>query len=572
MLRVVLLAAITLVAAAVAAGARTTVTEYSYNDDGALTSVSRQVDDRAPEVTYLTWDNFVPDVADPTTGTVRLGTGTLSAIGPAPGRENASEQFSFDPRDRLLDHSGVEGEQTYDYHARGMMASASRDDDQLRFYYDTEQDARLSNIHQASTDTWSAYLGKARFLNDGSEEVLLNPRKKDIEGSYRPVDESLESYSYEAYGSSASTPPADGGYDLASNPMRYAGEYRDPIWGGYYLRARWYHPEYAVFLSRDSMSNLGRYNYTSGNPIMRVDPSGLKFDYMNDVGKPLGGFLKGLNKGFFGHIARFFLSPLLGPLQIIADPGGFWNAIKTNQNGIDVFLVLGIASEAIGGYVDAAYAAVGTSFTKRFLTRTISDVALGLGQSTAAAARRGFDHFDWNTFVQGAELTAGAVFYRRVFRFNVRKAKNGVVGPVGNVGNNAGNLANNITHTPLESSQGVLREDSYEAPWMQRHDDGLLSNVDDAEFERQVIESQVKNRQREFLNNRNETLSEIRSNAKTQLKGGHGRSFVKGVKGSATRVSRAPSFDDILEESGTSNSFPNQAANHSHGIVDELVK
>ncbi|MCP4630031.1 MAG: hypothetical protein GY850_41960 [bacterium] len=32
--------------------------------------------------------------------------------------------------------------------------------------------------------------------------------------------------------------------------FRYAGEYRDPLWGGYYLRARWYHPDLTTFIAR----------------------------------------------------------------------------------------------------------------------------------------------------------------------------------------------------------------------------------------------------------------------------------------------------------------------------------
>src|SRR5262245_59683939 len=51
----------------------TTKKTYQYNSDGAPTAVTTQVDGGTPSTVYLTWDNFVPSVADPTTGTVARG-------------------------------------------------------------------------------------------------------------------------------------------------------------------------------------------------------------------------------------------------------------------------------------------------------------------------------------------------------------------------------------------------------------------------------------------------------------------------------------------------------------------
>jgi hypothetical protein len=41
------------------------------NAGNALTAVTTQTDDQKPATTYLTWDDFVPDPADPTIWTVR---------------------------------------------------------------------------------------------------------------------------------------------------------------------------------------------------------------------------------------------------------------------------------------------------------------------------------------------------------------------------------------------------------------------------------------------------------------------------------------------------------------------
>lgn len=63
---------------------KVTVTEYTYNADGELTSVTVTPDDEQPTTTYLVWDNFTPDAADPTTGTTAVANGRLVGFGPSP--------------------------------------------------------------------------------------------------------------------------------------------------------------------------------------------------------------------------------------------------------------------------------------------------------------------------------------------------------------------------------------------------------------------------------------------------------------------------------------------------------
>jgi RHS repeat-associated protein len=67
-------------------------------------------------------------------------------------------------------------------------------------------------------------------------------------------------YAYDAYGNqTAST-------GNVYNPLRYAGEYQDSQTGFYYLRARYYDPATAQFLTRDPLVAAGEpgYNYASG--------------------------------------------------------------------------------------------------------------------------------------------------------------------------------------------------------------------------------------------------------------------------------------------------------------------
>jgi RHS repeat-associated protein len=69
----------------------------------------------------------------------------------------------------------------------------------------------------------------------------------------------------------------------------YAGEYTDPT-GFLYLRARYYDPSTAQFLSVDPLvdSTGSPYGYTDGNPLQFVDPLGL--DMWDDIGNWAAGF------------------------------------------------------------------------------------------------------------------------------------------------------------------------------------------------------------------------------------------------------------------------------------------
>ena len=106
--------------------ATTTVTTYAYDADGAPTAVTTQVDGGAASTLYLTWDTFVPDAADPTTGTVRPDHGNLAAAGDRPS--SSATVYRFDRRDRLVGYAAGARVLTYGYHPDGTMASSATAD------------------------------------------------------------------------------------------------------------------------------------------------------------------------------------------------------------------------------------------------------------------------------------------------------------------------------------------------------------------------------------------------------------------------------------------------------------
>jgi RHS repeat-associated protein len=63
----------------------------------------------------------------------------------------------------------------------------------------------------------------------------------------------------------------------ATTPLGYAGQYTDAESGLQYLRARYYDPVTAQFLTRDPMTDVTQspYGYAHDDPVNAIDPSGL---------------------------------------------------------------------------------------------------------------------------------------------------------------------------------------------------------------------------------------------------------------------------------------------------------
>lgn len=80
----------------------------------------------------------------------------------------------------------------------------------------------------------------------------------------------VATYTYDPYGALKSSS------GTVSNPFQYAGQYTDSESGLQYLRARYYDPQTAQFLSVDPIVQVTQepYGYAVNSPINRSDPSG----------------------------------------------------------------------------------------------------------------------------------------------------------------------------------------------------------------------------------------------------------------------------------------------------------
>lgn len=132
-------------------------------------------------------------------------------------------------------------------------------------------------------------------LADGIRDFGLSVRKTasaktdDQIGSTRAITNSSgtkeATYTFDPYGNVLSCTGATvtiGGTNKCtgtisvSNPFDFQGQYRDDESNLYYLRARYYDPTTAQFLSVDPLVSATRspYGYAAGNPLNLSDPSG----------------------------------------------------------------------------------------------------------------------------------------------------------------------------------------------------------------------------------------------------------------------------------------------------------
>jgi RHS repeat-associated protein len=177
---------------------------------------------------------------------------------------------------------------TMGYDQEGRLTSVAKAGTAAAYQYDGEG-ARASKTVNGTTTafTWGT---DRNLITDGITSYLYGPGEVPIEqigpsatqwyfsdqlGSTRALTDSsgavVGGYGYSTYGSVSSHTGS------ASSPLQYAGQYTDAETGYQYLRARYYDPATAQFLTVDPLvaKSGSRYGYAQQNPVQYVDPSGL---------------------------------------------------------------------------------------------------------------------------------------------------------------------------------------------------------------------------------------------------------------------------------------------------------
>ncbi|SED13647.1 RHS repeat-associated core domain-containing protein [Amycolatopsis tolypomycina] len=189
-------------------------------------------------------------------------TGAIPATGP-------HSTLGYDQAGRLTTFTGPGGTAAYQYDGLGRRTGKTIGTATTSFVWDNSENANL--------------------LSDGTTSYLYGPDGLPLEqtgasGSFWYVHDNVGStialtnntganaarYSYDAYG----TPIYSG---TAVTPLQYTGQYADAESGFLYLRARYYDPSTAEFLTVDPQVDTTHapYSYAGGNPANATDPSGL---------------------------------------------------------------------------------------------------------------------------------------------------------------------------------------------------------------------------------------------------------------------------------------------------------
>ena len=106
-------------------------------------------------------------------------------------------------------------------------------------------------------------------------EYYLKDAHGDVMYAMNQIGGRVSQYGYSAWGEGTTDYSYYSG--INQTPIRYSGQYYDYESGMTYLRARYYDSEIKRFTTEDpAKDGLNWYAYCGNNPVMRVDPTGLR--------------------------------------------------------------------------------------------------------------------------------------------------------------------------------------------------------------------------------------------------------------------------------------------------------
>ena len=146
-------------------------------------------------------------------------------------------------------------------------------------YFMWSGDDILAELNGSYTVTAQYVYGTERIYNCINNNYYLYNNHGDTSEVTNANGIVVKSYSldgFDAYGDEKNPDSND------TNPFRYCGEYYDAETGNIYLRARYYDPSIGGFITEDpARDGTNWYGYCAGNPVMRVDSSGLCYYDIN---------------------------------------------------------------------------------------------------------------------------------------------------------------------------------------------------------------------------------------------------------------------------------------------------
>ncbi|MBW2738080.1 MAG: RHS repeat-associated core domain-containing protein, partial [Deltaproteobacteria bacterium] len=274
--------------------------------------------------------------------------------------------YEYDYENRLisasnLSHAGI----SYEYDPFGRRIEKNVDGAITKYIYDGDQ---------VICETDGSGIITAKYVyGAGIDEVVTMQRSGNtyfyhydglgnVTNITNDTGSVVESYSYDAYGSSSDT-------SSVGNPYLFNGRRFDAETGLYNYRARYYDPEIGRFLQTDPLGyygNVNLYSYVNNNPLNWVDPFGLCKDksFWEKFGE---GYYFGT--GYGQEALDWWATKWVETGNPFYAVGGGFAALWTPETWWKTSAVLGGAYIVNLLWVRSAYAALG--LTHPFQTATI---------------------------------------------------------------------------------------------------------------------------------------------------------------------------------------------------------
>jgi RHS repeat-associated protein len=273
---------------------------YEYDENNRLVKAGTEAFeyDKADNPTKIPGSTNAFDKASQ----LETGTGVAYAYNPMGERVKATPavgpatSYAYDQAGRLTSvKRAAEGETpaidtSYSFDGSGLLASRTSGLSTKHFAWDPSASLPLLLDDGENSYVYGPY-GLPIIQIDAEEEPTY--LHHDQLGSTRLLTDAggkaAGSFTYTAYGQLAAKT------GTATTPLGYAGQYTDADTGLQYLRARFYDPITAQFLSLDPLraGTHMPYGYAQNSPVNGVDPTGLLG--WGDVGNFLKGTAESLN-------------------------------------------------------------------------------------------------------------------------------------------------------------------------------------------------------------------------------------------------------------------------------------
>ena len=246
-------------------------TTYGYDNADRLTSTaisgggntSTLAYDNGDQLQSLTITNGVTQISKTTYGFDAKGNRTSAAV-----QGGSTTSLGYDQANQLVSYGASA---SYAYDGDGVRASKTVSGISEPFAWDMAEGMPLTIL-----DGSTAYVtGLGGFPLEQIGGTTTYYFHQDQLGSTRALTDSAgtvqQTYDIDPYGNQIASTGS------LANPFQFAGQYRDTDSGLYYLRARYYDPTTAQFVSRDPINSLTRapYTYAGSSPLDNRDPSGL---------------------------------------------------------------------------------------------------------------------------------------------------------------------------------------------------------------------------------------------------------------------------------------------------------